>query len=321
MEVEVLSLRSRALKAVRDFFYSQGFLEVETPLLVPYENPDANVENVKVLFEDFSGKGYCWYLHTSPEFFMKRLLWHGVKRIFQVCKVFRNGEVTDIHNVEFTMVEWYRVGGDYRVGMEETLRLVKAVLEACGKEEFAFKGRRVRPGTPVYLTVSEAFREFAGVKDVLDEEEVKFLSKEDDYEDGFFKLLVERVEPALSEFDLPVFLYDYPKKFSAMAKVKGNFAERFELYIAGLEVANGYTELTEFDDYRKKFLEKGKKALDLGFLELLSKRPLPPCEGVALGFDRLLMLTLGVSRIDDVIPFTFKRLAGEVDSPPTPVKG
>jgi lysyl-tRNA synthetase class 2 len=314
MEVEVLRFRSRALKALRDFFYSQGFLEVETPLLVPYENPDANVKNVKVLFKDFSGKSHRWYLHTSPEFFMKRLLWHGAKRIFQVCKVFRDGEVTDTHNVEFTMVEWYRVNGDYRDGMEETFELVKTVLEACEKEEFVFKGKRVKPEKPLYLTVSEAFREFAGVKDVIDEEEVKFLAKEEDYEDGFFKLLVERVEPALSEIDVPVFLYDYPEKFSAMAKVKGNFAERFELYIAGLEVANGYTELTGFEDYRKKFLEKGEKAVDLGFLELLRRQPLPPCEGVALGFDRLLMLTLGAPKIDDVIPFTVKRLTGELTS-------
>ncbi|TCK05357.1 amino acid--tRNA ligase-related protein [Phorcysia thermohydrogeniphila] len=314
MEVEILSLRSRALKAVRDFFYSQGFLEVETPLLVPYENPDSNVKNVKVPFQDFAGKSYHWYLHTSPEFFMKRLLWYGAERIFQVCKVFRDGEVTDTHNVEFTMVEWYRVDGDYRVGMAETLELVKAVLEACGKVEFLFKGKKVKPSSPLYLTVSEAFREFAGVKDVFDEEEVRFFSKEENYEDGFFKLLVERVEPALSEVDVPVFLYDYPKKFSAMAKVKGNFAERFELYIAGLEVANGYTELTDFEDYRRKFLEKGEKAVDLGFLELLRRKPLPPCEGVALGFDRLLMLILGAPKISDVIPFTVKRLTGEITS-------
>jgi len=319
MEVEVLSFRSRVLRAVRDFFYSQGFLEVETPILIPYENPDSNVKNVEVLFQDFTGKGYRWYLHTSPEFFMKRLLWYGAEKIFQVCKVFRDGEVTDTHNIEFTMVEWYRVDGDYRVGMEETFELVKTVLKACNKKEFIFRGRRVKPEKPLYLTVSEAFREFANVKDVLDEEEVKFLSKEEIYEDGFFKLLVEKVEPALSEIDIPVFLYDYPKRFSAMAKVKGDFAERFELYIAGLEVANGYTELTDFEDYRRKFLEKGERAVDLGFLELLRQRPLPSCEGVALGFDRLLMLTLGVSKIEDVIPFTVKELAKELNFPSSPL--
>ena len=113
---------------------------------------------------------------------------------------------------------------------------------------------------------------------------------------------------------MPVFLYNYPEKFSAMAKVSGGFAERFELYVCGLELANGYTELTDFESYRKKFLEKGKRALDKGFLKLLREKPLPDCEGVALGFDRLIMLITGKD-IKDVIPFPLGKLIKEITLP------
>ncbi|WP_163328496.1 amino acid--tRNA ligase-related protein [Desulfurobacterium thermolithotrophum] len=307
---EILKLRSKLLKVVREFFELQGFIEVETPLMVPYENPDSNVVNVKVSFSDFSGKKFNWFLHTSPEFFMKRIIWHGIPRIYQISKVFRDGEITESHNVEFTMVEWYRTGADYKKGMEETLELLKECVKAAKKEELSYRGKKAYLHGYISFTVEEAFREFAGVKDIFDEEEVLKVSKEKEYESGFFKLLVDKVEPALAEFQVPVFLYNYPSKFSAMAKVKGNYAERFELYVCGLELANGYTELTDFESYKKKFFEKGKQAVDKGFLKLLKEKPLPPCEGVALGFDRVLMLITG-KEIHEVIPFSLRKLVKE----------
>ncbi len=311
---DILKLRSRILKTIREFFDSQEFIEVETPVLVPYENPDSNVVNVRALFSDFSGKRFDWFLHTSPEFFMKRIIWHGIPKIYQICKVFRDGEITKFHNVEFTMVEWYRTGAGYRKGMEETFELLKYCAKAAGKEEFSYKGRRVKVDSYTAITVEEAFREFAGVRNLLDEDEVIKVSGEKEYESGFFRLLVDKVEPALSQFEVPVFLYNYPEKFSAMAKVSSGFAERFELYVCGLELANGYTELTDFESYKKKFLEKGKRALDKGFLKLLREKPLPDCEGVALGFDRLIMLITGKD-IKDVVPFSSGKLIKEVTLP------
>ena len=301
--------RKKTLEKVRSFFEERGFLEVETPLLTPYQNPDDNVENVEVLFKDFKGNDYRWFLHTSPEFFMKRILWHLKTPIFQVSKVFRNGEITELHSVEFTMVEWYNPNHDYEKGMEETFELVKEVI---GKKEINYKGRRIKLSSFETLTVEEAFKTFANVN-VFNKEEVKKFAKEKTYEETFFKLLVEKVEPAIGRIDKPVFLKDYPKEFSAMAVVKGKTAERFELYIAGIELANGYTELKDEKSYYEKFKVKGEKAVDSGFLKLLKNSPLPPSEGVALGFDRLLMIKLNADSIHEVIPFSTKKLIQEVN--------
>ena len=308
----LLKTRSKLLKAIRDFFESEGFIEVETPILVPYENPDSNVSNVKVTFHDLTGKEYEWFLHTSPEFFMKRIVWHGVPRIYQIIKVFRDGEVTKFHNVEFTMVEWYRANSDYRQGMKETFEILRCCASVLGKDEISFQGRKVFLDKFLSFSVKDAFKEFAKIENVLDKDEVKAKARENDYETAFFKLLVDKVEPALREFNYPVFLYDYPKSFSAMAKLKDSFSERFELYVAGVELANGYTELVDFESYKRKFLEKGEKAVDKGFLDLLKQRPLPDCEGVALGFDRLVMLFLDKS-IDEVITFSISKLLDEQD--------
>jgi len=298
---------------IREFFKSEGFTEVETPTLTPYCNPDDNVENAEVTFKDFSGKEHCWFLHTSPEFFMKRLIWFGAERIFQIGKVFRSGEITPLHQVEFTMVEWYRVGEDFRKGMEETERIVREGAKEFGVREVVYRGRRVSLERFERLTVEEAFREFAGVNP-FDREEVKRVAGEEDYETAFFKLLVERVEPGIGELPHPVFLYGYPEEFSAMAVVKEGVAERFELFIAGVEVANGYTELSDYESYLKKFRKKGKCAVDRGFLKLLKEKPLPECEGVALGFDRLLMLLTGKESLEEVIPFPTSRLIRESSS-------
>jgi len=149
---------------------------------------------------------------------------------------------------------------------------------------------------------------------LLDEEEVKRRAGRETYEEAFFQLLVERVEPELKKFKNPLFVYGYPPPFSAMAKVRDGRAERFELYIGGVEIANGYTELTKEEEYREKFLKAGSCAVDRGFLELLKKRELPECEGVALGFDRLIMVLLGKREIGDVIPFPTSLLIRETSS-------
>ncbi|SNR67153.1 amino acid--tRNA ligase-related protein [Desulfurobacterium atlanticum] len=306
----VFVLRDALLSEIRSFFKEEGFIEVDTPFIVPYENPDDNVENVKVLFSDFKGKEFLFFLHTSPEFFMKRLIWYGFDRIFQIARVFRNQEIGDSHNLEFTMVEWYRAGKDYTCGMDETERMVKHCFSKA--ETLGFKIDVDLTGSFLKLTVDEVFREFADVKDVLDEEEVKKVAGREVYEDAFFFLLVDKIEPALSQIKKPLFLYDFPEKFSAMAKVKDRKAERFELYIKGIEIANGYTELVGYKDYLEKFDKKGKRAVDKGFLKLLKNKPLPDCEGVALGFDRLLMAIKG-GKISDVIPFTTDELIREVE--------
>ncbi len=292
--------RARLRKIIRDFFERENFLEVDTPILVPYENPDENVKNLKVEFSDFTLKKHLWFLHTSPEFFMKRLLFNESK-IFQIVKAFRDEEITPRHSVEFTIVEWYRVGGDYFDGIKETESLV------CE----AFEGFGVKLRSPfLKLSVDEVFKESVGVS-AFDKEAVIELADEDSYEASFNKLLVSKVEPFLSMLSSPVFIYDYPAELSATAKVRGNVAQRFELYIGELEVANGYTERTTYSEYIEKFVLK-ERAIDIGFLELLKQKSLPPCEGVALGFDRLLMAILSKSDISEVLPFSTQSLLKEV---------
>jgi len=311
--LEIIIARNRLKRRIEGFFEREGFISADTPLLVPYCNPDDYVESVEAVFKDFQGRELRWFLHTSPEFFMKRLVWFGAERIFQIGKVFRSSEVTSLHQVEFTMVEWYRVGADFKRGMEETERVVREGAEEFEVKEVVYRGKRVGFGKFERLTVEEAFAEFAGVNP-FDREGVKRAAGEENYEEAFFKLMVERVEPGLSELPHPVFLYGYPEEFSAMAVVKDGVAERFELFIAGVEIANGYTELTNYESYLKKFRKKGECAVDKGFLELLKKRPLPKCEGVALGFDRLLMLLTGKERIEEVIPFPTSQLIRESSS-------
>ncbi|SMO43811.1 lysyl-tRNA synthetase, class 2 [Balnearium lithotrophicum] len=305
--VELLNVRNLLKKTVREFFYSLNYIEVDTPILSPYENPDDNVENVESSFKDFSGKTYSWFLHTSPEFFMKRFLLNGAERIFQICKVFRNGEVTNLHSVEFTMVEWYRVGESYRVGIEETVSLIRECGRALKRETGVFKGAKTDLNETELITVDEAFREFVGVS-VFDREGVRELSGEKSYETAFFKLLVEKVEPGIEKIGKIVVLYDYPKEFGAFSKVRGDVAERFEVYISGVEIANGYTELTSFEEYKEKF--EGRN-VDSKFLKALKEKPLPRCEGVALGFDRLLMVLTGADSIEEVIPYSTNCLIRE----------
>lgn len=307
--LEILNLRSRILKNVREIFNRWNYTEVETPIMVPYRNPDSNVENVKTLFHDFQGREKRWFLHTSPEFFMKRLIWYGAERIFQITKVFRDGEITELHNVEFTMLEWYRTGENYRKGMEETISLITKCGEALGVKEVEVKGRRIDLSTPVFLSVEEAFLEFSGVSP-FEKDELKKLAKEEEYETAFFKVLVEKVEPGIGELPGPVVLYDYPKEFGAFSKRRGEVAERFEVYVGGVEIANGYTEMTEYEEYIQE-MDKKEGGLDRGFLELLKEKPLPPCEGVALGVDRLIMVLSGKEKISDVIPFSIETLLKE----------
>ncbi len=308
IDKNIALLRSRLLSQVRTFFDKKDFLEVETPVIVPYENPDDNVENVSVTFSDFKGDHFGFFLHTSPEFFMKRLLWYGFEKIYQISKVFRDGELGDYHNIEFTMVEWYNTGKDYVSGMDETEMLVRECFFTaayCGfQSDVKFDEKFWR------ITVEDLFHEFAGVKDVSDREELEYVSGKASYEEAFFYLLVDKVEPELSKVKVPVFIFDFPEEFSAMAKTDNRLAERFELYIKGLEIANGYTELVDYDSYRIKFRKKNQ-AMDVGFLELLKVRPLPECEGVALGFDRLLMSITGRD-ILSVINFPVEMLIREV---------
>ncbi|MDW7710593.1 MAG: EF-P lysine aminoacylase EpmA [Deferrisomatales bacterium] len=275
-----LELRARILQGIRAFFAGRGFLEVETPHRIPANAPEPHIDAVP------SGD---WYLHTSPELAMKRLLGAGCPRIFQVCRCWREGERGKRHLPEFTMLEWYRAGEDYRALMEDCEGLLPALGFSDGGE---------RPWSRV--TVTEAFGRWAGT------------TPEEALEAGTFDELVAlRVEPGLAGLGTPVFLVDYPSACASLARRKPGrpgLAERFELYAGGLELANGFSELTDPVEQRTRFEADRESRREAGrdpypmpepFLRGLAR--VPPSAGIALGVDRLVMLLVGADTIDEVV--------------------
>lgn len=290
----VLTWRSRALHALREWFRDEGFTEVETPVRIPTPALEQHID------AEAAGTGF---LRTSPELHMKRLLAAGYSRIFQMGPCFRKGERGDRHNPEYTMLEWYRTQADYLDILDDTERLITHVAAAAPPPS----GRPARsfrlPPTPwPRLTVEELFLEHAGWNPV-----------ENFDADRFERDLVARVEPALPR-DTPVFVMDYPAAAAALSRRKPGreaVAERFELYIAGIEVANAFSELTDAVEQRRRFEEwtRERRAagravypLDEAFLSALTTG-MPPSGGIALGVDRLVMALLGEPSLDNVIPF------------------
>ena len=287
--------RSRVLQAIRRFFVERDFIEVETPVRLPAPALETHIDAVP---------SAPHFLRTSPELHMKRLLADGAERLFQMGPCFRRGEIGTLHNTEFTMLEWYRTHAGYLDVLVDAKALLAFVTrEALGKTSFEYRGVQVDM-LPVWdcLTVEEAFVRFAGWNPVAGFDP-----------DRFDLDLIGKVEPQLSP-DRPTVLKDYPAAAAALARLKPDrpaVAERWELYIAGMEIANAFGELTDPIEQRKRFqaCAAERKAagrhvypMDEKFLAALEKG-LPPCAGVALGVDRLVMLLTDSSSIEQVRPF------------------
>ncbi|MHB1185807.1 MAG: EF-P lysine aminoacylase EpmA [Desulfobulbia bacterium] len=293
-----LRLRAVLIQALRTFFIDRGYLEVETPIRIPAPAPEAHIVPL-------TSEG--WFLQTSPELCMKRLLTAGIPKLFQICKCFRKGERGDRHLPEFTMLEWYAADRDYRDLMTDCEALLRHLAAAMGKGGKAgvleWQGCRIDLG-PEWerITVAEAFQRYAPctVEEAL-------------RKDTFDELLVEYVEPHLGTAT-PTFLCDYPATLGALARLSPanpTVAERFELYVAGLELANGFSELVDPIEQRARFLAEQEvirlQGRDCGplpevFLDALET--MPPAAGIALGVDRLVMLFAGADNIDQVVAFT-----------------
>jgi lysyl-tRNA synthetase class 2 len=315
--MELLHERARVLAAVRTFFAERDFLEVETPLLVPSPGLEIHLEAVP------AGGGY---LITSPEYQMKRLLAAGLEKIFQVCKCFRANERGPHHSSEFTMIEWYRAFDSLEAIIADTEQLVHAV---CG--DTARVGGRPIDVKPPWrrLTVRDAMRTWANVDVAGDEPAAELVQKvraagiavEDGtaWDDAFFAAFLDKVDPQLAALDHAVILHDWPAPLAALARRKGGepaTALRFEAYVGGIELANAFDELIDPAEQRARFgddlrirAERGKAVypLDEKLLAALTEG-LPPSAGIALGFDRLVMLATGASTIDDVLTFTAHEL-------------
>jgi lysyl-tRNA synthetase class 2 len=313
---ENLRLRADLLGQVRAFFAERGFLEVETPILSADTVVDRHLDPFSVAFERTpvgSGAPRLW-LQTSPEFCMKRLLAGGGEAIYQVTRVFRQGEYGPLHNPEFTMVEWYRVGDGMAEGIGLLSDLCEALLARGPAERIRYQEAFQRQlALNPHTADTQALAEAAAKHGV----EVPASLGEDD-RDGWLDLLVaERVGPALGH-QRPVIVYDYPASQAALARIRPGdspLAERFELFVSGIELANGYHELLDADELRRRSAANnalreadGKCTLpeENRLLEAM-EAGLPACTGVALGFDRVVMLAAGAKSLDEVMAFPFDR--------------
>jgi lysyl-tRNA synthetase class 2 len=320
-----LTARSAITKAVRAWFDQQDFAEVETGILQISPGNETHLHAPRTELRDSAGQGVTRYLRTSPEFAAKKLLAAGEEKIFEFARVFRDRERGDLHLPEFTMLEWYRAGASYDAVMADSIVITAHAAQATGIGRFSFRGRTADPfAEPELLTVAAAFDRFAGI-DLLAsisdgigaraalaaaaDGKVR-VSNDDTWSDIFSKLLVEHVEPHLGQGRLTV-LFEYPAPEAALARTKPSdprVAERFEIYACGVELANGFGELTDAEEQRRRFTEAmdekqrryGERyPLDEDFLGAVAQ--MPQASGVALGFDRLVMLASGAAKIDQVV--------------------
>ena len=321
-----LTARSAITRAIRAWFEEQGFTEVETPVLQVSPGNETHLHAPRTELSRADGGRVARYLRTSPEFACKKLLVAGEERIFELARVFRDRERGDLHLPEFTMLEWYRANVGYDAVITDTVVVIAHAAHATGIGRFSFRGRSADPfAEPELLTVAGAFAQFAGI-DLLAtidhdgegdravlaaaaEGKVR-VSDDDTWSDIFSKILVEHVEPNLGQGRLTI-LFEYPAPEAALARTKpsdARVAERFEVYACGVELANGFGELTDPNEQRRRFMlamdEKERRygeryPLDEEFLAAVAG--MPQASGVALGFDRLAMLASGASRIDQVV--------------------
>jgi len=296
---KTLRQRAHILQGIRQFFNGKGYLEVETPHRIPAPAPESHIDAIP------SG---LWFLHTSPELCMKRMMAAGFKKIFQICRCWREMERGSQHLPEFTLLEWYREAGDYHSLMEECEELIRHVTMVLGMgQKIIFRHREMDLSKPwERISVKEAFRYYTqtSVNEALKQ-------------DIFDERMVQDIEPKLG-LEKPTFIYDYPAERGALARVKQgdpSIAERFELYMGGLELANGFSELVDPEEQRRRFhmenanrQANGKPIYSMPDRFLSELDQMPPSAGMALGVDRLVMVFLDAKTIDDVVAFTPEEL-------------
>ncbi len=307
--VAALEARARIRRAVRGWFDGQGFVEVETPARVLSPGQEVHLQALP------AGDGR--WLITSPEYHLKKLIAAGLPRIYELGRCWRADESGPHHATEFTMLEWYRAGAPLAQLADDCEALVRLAFAAAGREAAADVGA---PFTRT--TVRELFADFAGIELAGDEDPATLRAKAEaagvgvgsarHWDDIFYQVFLDRIEPALAA-EGPTFVFDWPAPLGALARphpTDPRLVERFELYAGGLELANAFGELTDPVEQRRRFQEEARLRADRGLpiypvdealLEALPR--MPPTSGIALGFDRLVMLALGADRIGDVLAF------------------
>ena len=320
-----LQARGSITRKLREWFFAQGFVEIETAVLQRSPGNEIHLHAPRTVLRDGDGETRVRYLRTSPEFACKKLLAAGENKIVEFARVFRDREQGPLHLPEFTMLEWYRADEAYESVMQDCVAVVLEAANAVGSRRFTFRGRSADPfAEPERLTVAEAFARYAGidllasVRDGAGDRDALArmaagkvrIADDDDWSDIFSKLLVSCIEPHLGQGRLTL-LTHYPAPEAALAQLDAQdcrVAERFEVYACGVEMANGFGELTDTKQQRARFdsamVEKQRRygeryPLDEELLSAL--QTMPEASGVALGFDRLVMIAAGAERIDQVV--------------------
>jgi len=305
--IALLRQRAAIIKAIRDFFNERSYLEVETPAMAQFGITDVYLSNINAQFRN---QTYC--LQTSPEYHMKRLLAAGSGPVFQIAKAFRDDELGRWHNPEFTMLEWYQLNVDHHGLMNEMDELLQLVLSCPPLIRKTYK--------EVFAEICD-LDPFSASIDALQKTLVRYeldyvLDKDEQDRDQYLFLLMSHiVEPAFAESDTPLAIYGFPVSQAALAKVNNDVAERFEIYFKGIELANGFHELTDAQAQANRFNQDIASRLQKGvapanpdvYLLAALRHGLPACSGVALGIDRLLMLALEQPSISNVLAFDFAR--------------
>ncbi len=319
-----LEKRIKVIKSIRNHFDNQGFYEVETPALQVSPGMEPHLMAFETAqYSPNRERHVKAYLHTSPEFTMKKLIVAGVAKQYQICKVFRNAEGAGTHSPEFTMIEWYRAHDSYETIMDDCINLMRDVANAVGISHYEWRGKQSNPFKEwEKISVAEAFQRYANIclEDHL-EKAASFaeaartcdLDIPDDYgwDDIFFRIFEKIIEPQLGH-PVPTILYDYPVHMAALSRVKQDdprWAERFEIYICGLELANAFGELTDASIQQKRFEEdmalkqslyNERYPIDKDFIAALESG-MPDSGGIALGIDRLVMLAANADTIEQIL--------------------
>jgi lysyl-tRNA synthetase class 2 len=305
--IQLLRLRAQFLASIRQFFTQRSYLEVETPVMAQYGVTDVYLSNIKATFRDTA---YC--LQTSPEYHMKRLLAAGSGPIFQLARVFRDDELGRWHNPEFTLLEWYQLGVDHHVLMDEVDSFLQALVRCKPMirktyQQAFLESCEIDPFTASVAQLQQLLTQYN-----LD----KVLSPQEQDKDQYLFLLMSHiVEPFLGKASAPVAVYNFPPSQASLAKISGGVAERFEVYYQGVELANGFHELTEAQAQERRFAHDQEIRKQQGlapvavdkYLLLALEHGLPSCSGVALGVDRLLALALEQTSISSILSFDFSR--------------
>lgn len=311
--IENIKKRAEVYTQIRQFFSERNILEVETPLLCQHTITDIYIESFKTEYQSAPIKK-SYFLQTSPEYAMKRLLTHGIGAIYQICKAFRQGDFGRQHNPEFTLLEWYRPDFNHHQLMDEVDNFLQLILKSPKAEKISYEllFKRHVDLNPFLCTKKELY-DFIHEKKLLAPKQIVHLDKDTCLQ----VILSHLIEPNLGKTK-PIFVYDFPSTQAALAKVRDDnppVAERFELYINGMEIANGFHELSNAKEQRHRFMQDQDYRkhhqqfipdIDERFISALDNN-FPECSGVALGIDRLLMILTNTNKIADILTFPWDR--------------